>query len=377
MIIALLLVLFNVFLLIFPRIVLTASREGLLLWFNNVLPGLLPFMIATNMLILSGYAKSFAKIFSPFMQKFFRLPGEAGIALFVGLTSGYPVGAKTVADLQRAGQISGAQAQHLLAFCNNAGPIFILGVVGAGMFQSAQVGYILWASHVLAAIITGISAKGFANPARVSSSNPVRSIANALEKPVQVSPENAQKPAISRLAFTVLKGVRNFCRNDSEAVRRISSNSPVSSKKVIFSKSNSASPDSVEKSHSPMPFARALSESVKNSMDAITIIGGLIIFFAVVVALIEMLPIPGAEIIASVFEVTNGSQYAAGLPHTAFSLGLAAFIIGFGGFSVHAQTAHFMAGLGINFGKYFLAKIFHGTTAAALTIFLHFILDIL
>jgi|GEM_PF-6710695 len=33
-------------------------------------------------------------------------------------------------------------------------------------------------------------------------------IANALEKPVQVSPENALMPAISRLAFTVLKGVR-------------------------------------------------------------------------------------------------------------------------------------------------------------------------
>jgi len=34
------------------------------------------------------------------------------------------------------------------------------------------------------------------------------SIANALEKPVQASSENAQKPAISRLAFTVLTGVR-------------------------------------------------------------------------------------------------------------------------------------------------------------------------
>jgi len=33
------------------------------------------------------------------------------------------------------------------------------------------------------------------------------SIANALEKPVQASPENALNPAIFRLAFTVLKGV--------------------------------------------------------------------------------------------------------------------------------------------------------------------------
>ncbi|MCL1844948.1 MAG: hypothetical protein FWF77_03495, partial [Defluviitaleaceae bacterium] len=156
MIIAILLVMFNIFLLIFPQIVLTASREGLLLWFNNVLPALLPFMIATNMLVLSGFAQTFAKYFSPVMQKIFRLPGAAGIAFFAGITSGYPVGAKTVADLRNAGEISAREAQHLVAFCNNAGPIFILGVVGAGMFQSTRMGYILLATHVISAFLVGL-----------------------------------------------------------------------------------------------------------------------------------------------------------------------------------------------------------------------------
>ncbi|MCL1878160.1 MAG: sporulation integral membrane protein YlbJ, partial [Defluviitaleaceae bacterium] len=130
------------------------------MWFNNVLPALLPFMIATNMLVLSGFAQIFAKLFSPVMQKLFRLPGAAGFAFFAGITSGYPVGAKTVADLRRTEQISARDAQHLLAFCNNAGPIFILGVVGAGMFQSVHVGHILLAAHVISAIFVGILLRG-------------------------------------------------------------------------------------------------------------------------------------------------------------------------------------------------------------------------
>jgi ABC-type glycerol-3-phosphate transport system permease component len=58
LIIAILVVLFNIFLLIFPQIVLGAARDGLLLWFNNVLPSLLPFMVATNMLIMLGGLQS-------------------------------------------------------------------------------------------------------------------------------------------------------------------------------------------------------------------------------------------------------------------------------------------------------------------------------
>ena len=62
LIIAVIVFVFNIFLLIFPQVVLPAAREGLLLWFNNVLPSMLPFMIATNMLISLGFAQALGNI---------------------------------------------------------------------------------------------------------------------------------------------------------------------------------------------------------------------------------------------------------------------------------------------------------------------------
>ena len=48
------------------------------------------------------------------------------------------------------------EAERLLAFCNNSGPAFILGVVGAGVFASSRVGVLLCAAHALASVCIGI-----------------------------------------------------------------------------------------------------------------------------------------------------------------------------------------------------------------------------
>ena len=41
-------------------------------------------------------------------------------------------------------------------FCNNSGPAFILGVVGAGVFASSRVGVLLYLAHAAASICIGI-----------------------------------------------------------------------------------------------------------------------------------------------------------------------------------------------------------------------------
>jgi sporulation integral membrane protein YlbJ len=290
---------FNIFLLTFPQIVLTASRDGLMLWFNNVLPTLLPFMIATNMLIALGFADFCSVVLSPVMKKIFRLPGVAGFGLFAGITSGYPMGAKTVADLYKKGQLTTQEAQHLLAFCNNAGPLFILGVVGVGMFQSAYVGYILWAAHILAAFAVGI-----------------------IFRPKKIFQEKII--------------AKSFSRHKSDSVGKV------------------------------------LGDAVKNSMESITIIGGLIIFFSVVLAALETFGLPNENIFggiaAGLVEVTGGSRRISSLEPTLFTLASAAFVIAFGGFSVHAQSFHFTSGTGIKNHKYIFAKFLHGIIAAIFTV---------
>jgi sporulation integral membrane protein YlbJ len=308
LIIAILLVIFNIFLLIFPQIVLQAARDGLLLWFHNVLPSLLPFMIATNMLILLGFANIVAKIFAPLMKKVFRLPGVAAFGLITGLTSGYPMGAKTVADLRQENQLTPSQAQHLLSFSNNAGPLFILGVVGVGLFGNVKIGYVLWAGHIFSALILGL-----------------------IFKPNEYS---------------------------------VNAN--------LINRENTRS-----NMHSRRDVGKILSTSVKNSMEALTFIGGLIIFFSVVIAVFSAVGLPENSFFGGIFagliEVTSGSRRLAQFFPSYYTLAAVAFVVAFGGLSVHAQSLHFLSGTGVNVRAYFFAKLLHGVLAAGVTVLIWYI----
>ena len=53
--------------------------------------------------------------------------------------------------------LSRDEGERLLAFCNNAGPGFLLGVCGAGVFSSSRAGAALYLIHVAAALCAGSS----------------------------------------------------------------------------------------------------------------------------------------------------------------------------------------------------------------------------
>ena len=44
----------------------------------------------------------------------------------------------------------------MLAFCNNSNPVFLVSVLGAGVFGSVRTGVWLWLIHVLSALLTGL-----------------------------------------------------------------------------------------------------------------------------------------------------------------------------------------------------------------------------
>lgn len=117
-------------LLIDPSQSITAAKTGLLLWFNTVLPSLLPFITGSNILMASGSVYFFEKVFTPIMEPLFKVPGCCAFAWIMGLVSGYPMGAKIAAELRENNQITDIEVQRLLSFCNNSGPFFILGAVG-------------------------------------------------------------------------------------------------------------------------------------------------------------------------------------------------------------------------------------------------------
>ncbi|MFR6095072.1 MAG: sporulation protein [Dysosmobacter welbionis] len=77
-----------------------------------------------------------------------------------GVGGGYPIGAKTAADLYRENLVSREEAERLLAFCNNSNPVFLISVLGVGVFGSVRAGVWLWLIHVLSALLTGLVFRG-------------------------------------------------------------------------------------------------------------------------------------------------------------------------------------------------------------------------
>ena len=113
------------FLLKYPGEALAASRDGLDLWLNTLLPTLLPFMILTNILIRTETAE---KITAPARDLWKFLLGvspSGAYALILGLLCGYPMGAKITADMYRHEKICKREAEYLLTFTNHASPVFI------------------------------------------------------------------------------------------------------------------------------------------------------------------------------------------------------------------------------------------------------------
>ena len=146
---------FIIFLLLFSKDNISAAKSGLYLWANAVLPSLLPFFIATELLNYTDITNLCGKLLSPIMRPLFNVPGEGAIALIMGIISGYPVGAKIVANLKSQHLCTDVEAERLIAFTNNSGPLFIVGTVGIGLFYNSKVGLILLITHILACLTTG------------------------------------------------------------------------------------------------------------------------------------------------------------------------------------------------------------------------------
>lgn len=147
--------LFIFLLIIFSRDNLSAAKSGLNLWANSVLPSLLPFFIATELLGYTNVVSMLGKLLNKLMRPIFNVPGEGAFALLMGMISGYPVGAKIVANLKERHLCTSIEAERLLAFTNNSGPLFIVGTVGIGLFYSYSIGILLFVTHLLSSLTVG------------------------------------------------------------------------------------------------------------------------------------------------------------------------------------------------------------------------------
>ncbi len=151
---------FNAIMIIFPKEFFEGAKNGLWIWFNTVIPSLLPFMITINCLTQMNVPRAAGKYLQPAVSRLFRLDGTQAFVLITGITAGYPMGLKTCAALYADGEISKPAAYRLMLCCNNAGALFILGTVGAGFFGDVKVGYFILICSLLS-VFTIVFFTGF------------------------------------------------------------------------------------------------------------------------------------------------------------------------------------------------------------------------
>ena len=112
---------------LFPSFTLEGACNGLLLWFQTVLPTLLPFVIVSNILINTNGVYFITQRIGWLFQHIFGVSQSGSYPILIGFLCGYPMGAKTIADLVKAHSLSKNEGQYLLSFCNNTSPMFIVG----------------------------------------------------------------------------------------------------------------------------------------------------------------------------------------------------------------------------------------------------------
>ena len=294
-----------------PAEAIAGAKDGLALCFNVIVPSLFPFFVLSSLVVDLGLAAYLGRALEGLMRPLFRVSGSCAAAVALGFIGGYPVGARTALQIYEQGLCSKTEAERLLAFCNNSGPAFILGVVGAGVFGDSRVGLLLYLTHALASLLVGLLFRFYGGSER-GRTRAVR------PKPIQtVTLPAAFTGAVSR----ALQSTLNICAF------------------VVF-------------------FAVVL-----RLLSAYGVLSGL-------AALLSLAGFEGEwarRLVAGLLELSSGVASLRGGAELAGRVSMAAFMLGWAGLSVHCQVLSFLVDSGLSARVYLAGKLCHGLIAAALT----------
>ncbi len=105
------------------------AGAGLELWFQKMIPSLLPFMILSGVMVRMRLTDKAAMILYPIVRPILKVRKNVCYAMLMGFLCGFPMGARVVDDLYMRQMITKREAEYLLAFCNNIGPVYFCSFV--------------------------------------------------------------------------------------------------------------------------------------------------------------------------------------------------------------------------------------------------------
>jgi sporulation integral membrane protein YlbJ len=324
-ILSIIFVLFTVSLILFSNSNLLSAKNGLLLWANSVVPSLFSFFVATELLTYTNVIYILGKSLNFIMRPIFNVPGIGSFPFIMGIISGYPSGAKIVCNLKEKKLCTPIEAERLLAFTNNSGPLFIVGTIGIVLFGNIEIVILLLVTHILACISVG-------------------------------------------LVFRFWK----FKESQLETNLYVNFNELNNTNIATFNN-----------------LGKILSSSISSATHSIFIIGGFVVLFSVIISilnnsgllniltlliepifkLLKINPEFGTGFISGIIELTNGLNIIANIPEKKISINIiiCAFLLGFGGFSVVLQVLSIVSEADISIKPYILGKLLQGIFAGIYT----------
>ncbi|MDE6063787.1 MAG: hypothetical protein K2G20_04275, partial [Lachnospiraceae bacterium] len=112
--------------LLYPKQSLYYAANGLRLWFDRMVPTLFPFMLLSTLMIRQNLTEGFAGSIHPIAGRLYRMSRSCVYCLLLGFLCGFPMGARTIAEMYERKQLTKREAEFLLAFCNNIGPVYYI-----------------------------------------------------------------------------------------------------------------------------------------------------------------------------------------------------------------------------------------------------------
>ncbi|MBR5871462.1 MAG: hypothetical protein IKZ09_10545, partial [Clostridia bacterium] len=140
---------FAVFLVCNPRAAAAGAVSGLLLCAHAVIPSLFVFLVLSPLLADA--------IRHGVLTLCRGWGGERRACLtsafFVGMLTGFPIGALTLLSLYRQGRLSCGETSRFLGVCTAASPAFLIGYFGQALWGSAVIGWGAWGMQSILCLI--------------------------------------------------------------------------------------------------------------------------------------------------------------------------------------------------------------------------------
>ena len=313
---------------IYPDHAFQSSLSGLTIWWTFVFPALLPFLILSEILIGTGLVRAFGTLLEPLMRLLFRLPGYGGWSIAMGLFAGYPAGARTTSQLQHQSfSISLGEAQRLLALSHLSHPVLMLTVIGVGFLNSAATGVFLAIVHYSSAVLMDLI---------------MRVINSSAKSSLDKMPPHQNESSRYALYAQAWINMKLYQAEDGRT------------------------------------FGKLLGDAVGNAIQALLLLGGIIMFFSVLHRMISiLLPYFYTDswigwIIPAVLEPHLGAYIVSQTPMLTLDMKIALIcaLLAWSGLSVLVQVKSLLFYSQLRFAPFLLTRLLHSGLAFVMAVLL-------